>query len=86
MKYYRFSTRRKKSLYSLYYDYQYRNKAVYLKNTGRSKELKSGYYENEVWGALHKAWKGYVIAKNKEGDDKMEHYAGIIQECQYDLT
>jgi hypothetical protein len=36
-------------------------------------------------GALHKAWKGYAIAKNKEEDDNMLHYADIIQEYQYDL-
>jgi hypothetical protein len=36
-------------------------------------------------GALHKAWKGYVIAKNKDEYDKMEHYARIIQESQHDL-
>jgi hypothetical protein len=36
-------------------------------------------------GALHKAWKGYVIAKNKDEYDKMLHYADIIQECQDDL-
>ncbi|MFL6472679.1 MAG: hypothetical protein ACJ71H_17735 [Nitrososphaeraceae archaeon] len=34
---------------------------------------------------MHKAWKGYVIAKNKGEDDKKEHYARIIQECQDDL-
>ena len=27
--------------------------------------LKSGYYENQGWGALHKAWLGYSIACNK---------------------
>ncbi len=32
-------------------------------NTDRSKMLDSGFFENQVWGALHKAWKGYVIAK-----------------------
>jgi hypothetical protein len=31
------------------------------------------------------AWKGYVIAKNKDEYDKMLHYARIIQECQHDL-
>ena len=31
-------------------------------------------------GALHKAWKGYVIAKNKDEYDKMELYARRIQE------
>ena len=47
--------------------------------------LDSGFFENQVWGALHKAWKGYVIAKNKDEHDKMERYADIIQECQDDL-
>lgn len=47
--------------------------------------LESGFFENQVWGALHKAWKGYVIAKNKDEYEKMESYARIIQECQYDL-
>ncbi|MFL6396818.1 MAG: hypothetical protein ACJ706_06645, partial [Nitrososphaeraceae archaeon] len=54
-------------------------------NTDRSKMLDSGFFENQVWGALHKAWKGYVIAKNKDEYDKMERYARIIQESQYDL-
>ena len=35
-------------------------------DTERSKMLDSGFFENQVWGGLHKAWKGYVIAKNKE--------------------
>ena len=41
--------------------------------------LNSGFFENEVWGALHKAWKGYVIAKNKDKYDNMLSYADIIQ-------
>jgi hypothetical protein len=47
--------------------------------------LDSGFFENQIWGALLKAWKGYVIAKNKDEFDKMLHYADIIQECQNDL-
>ncbi|MFL6368893.1 MAG: hypothetical protein ACJ72T_10165 [Nitrososphaeraceae archaeon] len=47
--------------------------------------LDSSSFENQVWSALHKAWKGYVIAKNKDEHDKMERYARIIQESQYDL-
>ena len=54
-------------------------------NTDRSKKLDSGFYENEAWGALHKCWKGYTIAKNKDEYDKMELYAHRIQELQYDL-
>jgi hypothetical protein len=41
--------------------------------------LDSFFFENQVWGALLKAWKGYVIAKNKDEYDKMEHYARIIR-------
>jgi hypothetical protein len=37
------------------------------------------FFENETSGALHKAWKGYVIAKNKDEYDKTLHYAGIIR-------
>jgi hypothetical protein len=62
-----------------------RKKQDYMVNTGRSKMLDSGFFENQVWGALHKAWKGYVIAKNKDEYEKMQHYARIIQESQHDL-
>jgi hypothetical protein len=41
-----------------------------MTNTDRSKMLDSGFFENEIWGALHKAWRGYVIAKNKGEDEK----------------
>jgi hypothetical protein len=53
--------------------------------TYRSKILESGSFENQTWGALCKAWKGYVIAKNKDEYDKMLHYARIYQRSQYDL-
>jgi hypothetical protein len=60
-------------------------KQNYMVNTGRSKMLDSGFFENQVWGALHKAWKGYTIAKNNGEDDKMEVYARRVQELQHDL-
>jgi hypothetical protein len=60
-------------------------KQKYMVDTERSKMLDSGFFENQVWGGLHKAWKGYVIAKNKDEYEKMEHYARIIQESQHDL-
>lgn len=62
-----------------------KKKSDYMINTGRSQMLDSGFFENEVWGALIKAWKGYKIAKNKGEHDKLLHYADIIQECQEDL-
>ena len=43
------------------------------------------YYENQLWGALHKAWVGYTIAINKLEFDKEEHYAKIIQKLQGQL-
>ncbi|MFL6323197.1 MAG: hypothetical protein ACJ72C_00345 [Nitrososphaeraceae archaeon] len=54
-------------------------------DTDSSKMLDSGFFENQIWGALHKAWKGYVIAKNKDEYEKMVHYARVIQENRLDL-
>ncbi|MFL6369380.1 MAG: hypothetical protein ACJ72F_00940, partial [Nitrososphaeraceae archaeon] len=48
MKYYRFSRRRKKSLYSMYYFYKNREKSDCMINTDRSKMLDSGFFENQV--------------------------------------
>jgi hypothetical protein len=89
MKYYRFSRRRKNYLFGLSDFFKSRKistkKQDYMVNTGRSKILDSFYFENQVWGALHKAWKGYVISKNKGEDEKMEIYARRVQELQHDL-
>jgi hypothetical protein len=79
MKYYRFSIRRKNYLFGLVDYKKSRRKSDYMINISRSKMLNSGFFENEVWGALHKAWKGYVIAKNKDKYDNMLSYADIIQ-------
>ena len=54
-------------------------------NTGRSKILSGIFFENQAWGGLYKAWKGYVIAKNKDEYDNIEKYAHIIQELQHEL-
>jgi hypothetical protein len=83
MKYYRFSRRRKPFFYV--YDPKSRKKSNYMINTGRSKILSGIFFENQAWGGLHKAWKGYVIAKNKDEYDNMERYARIIQENQHEL-
>ncbi|MFL6348090.1 MAG: hypothetical protein ACJ71K_03780 [Nitrososphaeraceae archaeon] len=85
VKYYRFSRRRKNYLFGISDYKKSRRKSDCMINTDRSKMLDSGFFENQVWGALHKAWKGYVIAKNKDEYEKMERYARIIQESQYDL-
>jgi hypothetical protein len=48
--------------------------------------LDSGWYDTQTWGALHKAWLGYVIAKNKEEYDRQLQYASIIQKLQKELN
>ncbi len=57
----------------------------YMINTNRSKLLDSFFYENQTWGGLIKAWKGYIIAKNKHEYDRMEYYAAVIQKLQNEL-
>ena len=51
----------------------------------RSRVQDSFYFENQTWGALHKAWKGYVIAKNKDEFERLEYYAEVIQKLQKEL-
>jgi hypothetical protein len=50
-----------------------------------SRMLPSGYYENQAWGALHKAWVGYIIAKNKSQFVRQIKYAKIIRKLQREL-
>ena len=40
---------------------------------------------HKLEGALHKAWLGYVIAKDKEEYDNQIKYASIIQKLQKEL-
>jgi hypothetical protein len=47
--------------------------------------LPSGYYVNQGWGALHKAWVGYWIAQDKGEWDREEYYAKVIQKLQKEL-
>jgi hypothetical protein len=54
-------------------------------HTNRIQLLESSYFESQTWGALHKAWKGYVIAKNKYELERMDYYANVIQKLQREL-
>jgi hypothetical protein len=89
MKYNRFSRRRKNYLFGLSGYYKSRKKSTkkqdYMVSTGRSEMLDSGFYENQVWGLSTKPGKDMRLPKNKREDDKMEHYARIVQELQHDL-
>jgi hypothetical protein len=90
MKYYRFNRRGRYDMFALHTYLKSRKKHDYMVNTKRSKLLDSKlldsfYFENQAWGALHKCWKGFVIAKNKDEREKMELYARRIQEWQHAL-
>jgi hypothetical protein len=61
------------------------NKANYLAKRGKLKVLDSIYTENQTWGALHKAWLGFVISKNKFEPRRMEYYARVIQKLESEL-
>lgn len=47
--------------------------------------LPSGYFESQTWGALHKCWLGFVIAKKKLEWDKIDLYATRIQNLEREL-
>lgn len=47
--------------------------------------LSSGFFESQTWGALHKSWIGFVIAKEKWESDKIEIYAKRIQQLEKEL-
>jgi hypothetical protein len=83
MRYYKFNNDR--SLYPLQKYRKSWRKTSYMLSTNRSKLLDSFFYDSQTWGALHKAWKGYVIAKNKHEYDRMEYYASVIQKLQNEL-
>jgi hypothetical protein len=61
------------------------NKANYLATRGKLNVLDSINTENQTWGALHKAWKGYVIGKNICQTERARYYARVIQKLQYEL-
>ncbi|HSF50784.1 MAG TPA: hypothetical protein VLA74_08505 [Nitrososphaeraceae archaeon] len=47
--------------------------------------LPSGYYVSQTYGALHKCWLGFVIAKEREEWDKIDLYAIRIQKLEKEL-
>lgn len=47
--------------------------------------LPSVYYTSQTWGALHKCWVGFVIAKDHDEWDNIELYARRIQKLEREL-
>jgi hypothetical protein len=59
-----------------------------LKKTYKRKDSKifeSGFSDTQAWGALHKCWKGYKIARAEWDTKEMEHYAKGIRKFQREL-
>ena len=83
MKFSKFNRRKYKDPWKKYRISQ--DKANYLANRDKGRVLDSLYTENKTWGALHKCWKGYTIAKNKFELARMEYYARVIQKLQNEL-
>jgi hypothetical protein len=61
------------------------NKARYRVDKGNVRVLSSLHTENQTWGALHKAWKGFQIGLSKFELEKMRYYARVIQKLQNEL-
>jgi len=60
-------------------------KLSYLARRNKTRILDSFHFDSQTWGALHKAWKGYVIAKGKNEPDKLVYYARVIQKLEREL-
>lgn len=60
---------------------------AYYKRSKKYQEriLPSSFYESQTWGALHKCWVGFVIAKEKLEWNKVDLYAKRIQHLEKDL-
>jgi hypothetical protein len=68
-----------------YHKGRYRFKNYYKVGSKYGRLLPSGFYDTQSWGALNKAWLGYIIAKNKGEHEKQIHYAYVIQKLQREL-
>jgi hypothetical protein len=78
---YRISENKFWRIYRQRFAYKYYKRGV----KSGERTVPSGYFESQTWGALHKCWIGFVIAKEKMEWDKIEIYARRIQHLQKDL-
>jgi hypothetical protein len=74
-----------KRQFNLYKYLQYTKKYYFAPDKQSKKLLPSGFTEGQTWGGLYKAWTAFIISKNNDDRDKMEHYAVIIQRFQAEL-
>jgi hypothetical protein len=70
--------------YKRYYN---QKKLEYKARTGRlrGKLLDSGFYEDQTYGALQKAWLAYTISCKHDDWDRRKYYAAVIQKLEGEL-
>jgi hypothetical protein len=69
-------------LYKRYYN---QKKLEYKARTGRLRLLDSGFYEDQTYGALMKAWLAYTISCKNNDWGRREYYAVVIQKLEGEL-
>jgi len=71
-------------LYKRYYN---QRKLEYKARTGRlrGKMLDSGFFEDQTWGALLKAWLAYTISCKHDDWERRKYYAAVIQKLEGEL-
>lgn len=60
-------------------------KLEYKARTGRLKMLDSGFFEDQTYGALQKAWLAYIISCKKDDWERRKYYATVIQKLEGEL-
>lgn len=62
-------------------------KLEYKTRTGRlrGKLLDSGFYEDQTYGALMKAWLAYTISCKHNDRERRKYYAAVIQKLEGEL-
>jgi len=71
-------------LYNRYYN---QKKLEYKAKTGRlrGRLLDSGWYEDQTYGALTKAWLAYTISSKHDDWERRKYYAAVIQKLEGEL-
>jgi hypothetical protein len=78
---YRISNNKFWRIYSQRFSFKYYKRDLKY----RDRILPSGFFESQTWGALHKCWIGFIIAKEKRELDKTDLYAERIQKIEKEL-
>src|SRR2546427_9658073 len=87
MRYYRRARKRNFGNELFYKRYYNQKKLEYKARHGmlRGKLLDSGFYEDQTWGALGKAWLAYIISCKHDDLRRRKYYAAVIQKLEGEL-